>query len=487
MKAATIFSFLLNVMRLLFVLPLQAEEEVYSKGEYYYSRGEYYEEKKEWEKAYLNFQLSALSGSVDGKNMLAYCYATGMGVARNYRESFELFRETAEAGNEEGAFNLAVAYELGHGTKRDMEKAFHWYKLSAEKDDSSAMYELAHCYLAGTGTSKNFDQTLFWIKKAVAANNPDAVNFLGSYFQGKGDDKKAFSLFQKAAKEGNADAQYNLGICYYEGKGTQKSLASAIEWLNKSAEQENISALMKLAELYANGIGGEKNKSQAARLRQKANELRLLEEQRPEDFNDFFDSVSTELKTGNYEKSFRQFRWFYREWGAYNSWLDEWTRWEKLFENNQEAKVFLEKAVEKLETEILAGDYSSKNINGVLKINRFLKRDDNTITFYKKFLKSSPEKAKRYWTADYLLLFMEKNEYEVAAKLTDPFREFNLQKRIYQRLTALKIGDSNISKSKAYFEKVTAALVTLLRKYGKIQEAEKMEQELSSVLDIKKK
>ncbi len=476
-------SALLFIFALIYSLyTLYAGDDAGDKGEYYYSRGEYFDEHGDPEKAYLNFQLSALNGSVDGKTMLAYCYATGMGTPRNYRNAFKLFREAAEAGDEAGAFNLAVAYELGHGTGRDMNKAFYWYKKSAEKGDIDAMYELAECYSAGAGTPENPDQALFWINKAVAENHPAAMNFLGSHFKQKGDEKKAFSLFCKAAAAGNAAAQYNLGICYFEGKGTQKSLTPALEWLKKAAEQENIDALLKLAEIYSGGIGVEKDEAQAVLLRQKAKELRLQQEMRPEDFNDFFSRVSATLQQDNYGESLRQFRWFCREWREYNSWLDEWTRWEKLFKNYPEAELFLAKALEKLEAEILDGDYSSKNVNGVLKINRFLNRNHNTIAFYKEFLKRNPERAKRYWTADYLLLFVENNEYETASELTYPLREFNLQKRIYQKLTMLKNEDSNMQKAKAHFEKVTAALVTLLQKQGNIQEAEKMQQEMLQIL-----
>ncbi|MBQ4314147.1 MAG: sel1 repeat family protein, partial [Lentisphaeria bacterium] len=43
--------------------------------------------------------------------------------------------------------------------------------------------------------------------------------------------------YRKAAEQGHATAQYNLGLCYYLGQGVTKDLAEAVKWLRKSAEQ----------------------------------------------------------------------------------------------------------------------------------------------------------------------------------------------------------------------------------------------------------
>jgi TPR repeat protein len=42
---------------------------------------------------------------------------------------------------------------------------------------------------------------------------------------------------RKAAKQGHAGAQYDLGICYEDGYGVGKNKRKAVEWMRKSAEQ----------------------------------------------------------------------------------------------------------------------------------------------------------------------------------------------------------------------------------------------------------
>lgn len=43
--------------------------------------------------------------------------------------------------------------------------------------------------------------------------------------------------FQKAAEQGDPDAQFNLGCCYDKGHGCEQDLNKAKEWFQKAAEQ----------------------------------------------------------------------------------------------------------------------------------------------------------------------------------------------------------------------------------------------------------
>ena len=73
----------------------------------------------------------------------------------------------------------------------------------------------------------------------------------------------AFPLIKNEAKQGDAYAQFLLGVMYRWGKGTPKNLECAIYWYTKSANQGNPKAQNNLANLYINGIGVEKNAQKA--------------------------------------------------------------------------------------------------------------------------------------------------------------------------------------------------------------------------------
>ena len=55
-------------------------------------------------------------------------------------------------------------------------------------------------------------------------------------------DALAIELFSNAAKQGHAEAQYNLGLLYKVGKGISQSYTEARYWLSKAAEQGYLQA-----------------------------------------------------------------------------------------------------------------------------------------------------------------------------------------------------------------------------------------------------
>ncbi len=64
----------------------------------------------------------------------------------------------------------------------------------------------------------------------------------------------AFFWFRKAAHQGNARAQYNLGACYERGWGTEKSPARAFYYYSRAAEQNLAAAQVRRACLLFHGV-----------------------------------------------------------------------------------------------------------------------------------------------------------------------------------------------------------------------------------------
>ena len=46
----------------------------------------------------------------------------------------------------------------------------------------------------------------------------------------------------RSAEQGDAEAQYNLGICYYNGRGVKKDTAEAVKCFRKAAKNGNSEA-----------------------------------------------------------------------------------------------------------------------------------------------------------------------------------------------------------------------------------------------------
>ena len=65
------------------------------------------------------------------------------------------------------------------------------------------------------------------------------------------------------AKQGNSNAQYDVGSMYQNGRGVKPDLDKAIEWYTKSAGQKNAKAVNRLKLLEANEERFKKVQSQA--------------------------------------------------------------------------------------------------------------------------------------------------------------------------------------------------------------------------------
>ena len=86
-----------------------------------------------------------------------------------------------------------------------------------------------------------------WFRKAAEQGDASAQFNLGvMYANGEGvpeDDQEAVRWYRKAAGQGSAEAQYCLGRMYYEGKGVPEDYVKAYAWINLAASQGNKEAV----------------------------------------------------------------------------------------------------------------------------------------------------------------------------------------------------------------------------------------------------
>ena len=71
----------------------------------------------------------------------------------------------------------------------------------------------------------------------------------------RGDFATAKSELEPLAEQGNADAQYNLGLMYVRGDGVTKDPKKGIQWYRLAAKQGRAEAQNNLAFMYAEGEG----------------------------------------------------------------------------------------------------------------------------------------------------------------------------------------------------------------------------------------
>jgi len=131
-------------------------------------------------------------------------------------------------------------------------------------------------YYFGQGVTQDYTQAVYWYRKAAEQGYASGQNNLGyMYRNGLGvtqDYTQAVYWFRKAAEQGDADAQSNLGDMYEAGLGVTQDYTQAVYWYRKAAEQGDADAQNNLGYMYEAGHGVTQDYTQAAQWYHKAAE-----------------------------------------------------------------------------------------------------------------------------------------------------------------------------------------------------------------------
>ena len=164
-------------------------------------------------------------------------HAHGKGVEQDHAVAATWFRKAAEQGLAAAQFQLGWLYNNGQGVEQDYQEAAKWYRKAAEQGNANAQFNLAVIYSLGMGT-----------------NSPISLRYL--YLLGLGitqDYQEATYWYRKAAEQGFAGAQNNLGWMYENGRGVEQDNRKAASWYLKAAEGGNYKAQRKIARMYVEG------------------------------------------------------------------------------------------------------------------------------------------------------------------------------------------------------------------------------------------
>ncbi len=136
----------------------------------------------------------------------------------------------------------------------------------------------AAIYAEGLAAYQNKDYAGALAKLRPLAEQGDAVaqyNLGVMYGNGQGVAKnqaESVNWYRKAAEQGMAEAQYNLGVMYRDGQGVQKNEAESVNWFLRAAKQGMAEAQYNLGVMYDEGQGVQKNETEAVNWYRKAAE-----------------------------------------------------------------------------------------------------------------------------------------------------------------------------------------------------------------------
>ena len=182
---------------------------------------------------------------------MANRYYAGDGVQKDTVHAEILWKKAAEKGHTASQNALGEYY----AKMQNYSQAVNWWQQSANSGDEISQYHMYECYLRGEGVILDSVAAMDWCTKSAEQGYPPAQNAIGSYLFKKKDFDEAIEWYQKAADNGNAMSQLNLGKCYYYGDGVALNYDKAASLFHKAAVQGNIVAQLCLGDCYHNGKG----------------------------------------------------------------------------------------------------------------------------------------------------------------------------------------------------------------------------------------
>lgn len=170
----------------------------------------------------------------------------------SYEKNYEF--ELAKAGDLDAQYNLAMDYLYGENGKiQSAKKALYWFKKTADLGDASAQNNLAILYAEGRGVDKNDSEAEKYFKMAAEQNHPNGLVQTARRILSRNNAKEgketAINLLEKAAEQKNNDAYLYLSKLYLE-ENNLNDKKKGILWLEKSANLGDSESMMKLYEYY---------------------------------------------------------------------------------------------------------------------------------------------------------------------------------------------------------------------------------------------
>ena len=220
---------------------------------------------KDYKTAIIWFEKAGKNDYSKALYILGQMYLDGEGVERNFNLCEKYLVKAARLNNEDANYLLGIFYHDGILVVKNYKIAFKHFTEAARKNHPDSMYMLGKLHFEGNDVQKNINKALELYKEASKYGSAKAQYVLSKLFL-EGTDvekdlKKGLSLIEEAAKNNHSDAQYELSTLYFYGKKNllPKDTIKAMDWLTKSANNNNNAAQLKLGNKILGNCNKETN------------------------------------------------------------------------------------------------------------------------------------------------------------------------------------------------------------------------------------
>lgn len=202
-------------------------------------------------------------------------------IEKDLRKYIHFLEKCSNLGDNKSTYELAQIYDHDRGGTPDaLNKAFSLYLKLANNLDPIAFHRLRILYSDLSITEENKSHFISQTKTLAKEGHLTAQLALARHFMSISHDpaelEHAFMIFLKCAEvypkkvqKGIANFYMSeLGLCYLQGKGTDRDLKKAVECFKNGAQLDDPPSMVELGKMYLTGVGVEQNEEEGVRLLQ---------------------------------------------------------------------------------------------------------------------------------------------------------------------------------------------------------------------------
>ncbi len=150
----------------------------------------------------------------------------------------------AAAGDVESQAILGDIYAKGVIEAQNLESAVYWYNLAGEYEVTYAQYMMGLSHQFGWVEKPDAEKANIWFKRAnEQVDRVRAQRLVAQFFNDRESAlynfPEAYRWYERAANNGDLEAQLNLADWYFHGDVVGRDILTAIKWYGKAAAQND--------------------------------------------------------------------------------------------------------------------------------------------------------------------------------------------------------------------------------------------------------
>lgn len=198
----------------------------------------------------------------DAKAQFSYGFflVNGEGVEKDDAAAGDYWRRSAAQGYAHAVNRLGICALYGAcGEKKDPVKAAEFFRSAVDAGLPDAMFNLGMLYDSGTGVEKNAEKAYDLMQMAAEKQLPVACALFGMRLafdnaSSQEDKEKGAEYILTGAQAGNHDGELLYAMCCENGIGVEKDLSEAVGWYRKAAKAGSVTANESLKRLGFPGV-----------------------------------------------------------------------------------------------------------------------------------------------------------------------------------------------------------------------------------------